>query len=283
MLSERPVLPNFSHPVEEGHYLFLTTQIAKMCNQINIWIQNRIPGAIIYGRPRLGKTAAINFAQRYLGNLWKNRADFYYMTTNTYTTLTERIFFEEMLRSVGHEEIAKGTIVEKRMRVMNTLITNATILNVKKVVFFIDEAQRLTEKQYNWLMDIYNELYANGITLTTILIGQPELQLTRTSYFKYKTMIRERFMTEIYEFHGLLSIKDIQVCLEQYDIERKYPTDSEWTFTRYYFPSQFENGFRIGNYSKSIYDAFWKVQQKNSKLRFLKFQCIISLCLLNIF
>lgn len=265
---QRPDLPDFAHPVYDGGYIFLTNQAAIMNRKINIWIRNRIPGAIIYGRPRLGKTKAINYNIRVLEEQWGERANFYYVTTTSYAHITENIFFEELLRSIGHPETRKGTIVEKRIRVNRFLIGKASLTGAKKIVFFIDEAQRLTEKQYDLLMDVYNELYANGITLTTILVGQIELKRIRSTFYGYKDMIRERFMTDLYEFHGIEDIADLKLCLRQYDQELTFPEKSGWTFTRYYYPSQFETGFRLENYAKQSYDSFWQIQQEHSLTAF---------------
>lgn len=264
----QPQIPDFSHPIEDGEYIFLTNEAGIMNRKINTWIRNRIPGAIIFGKPRLGKTKAINYNLRVLTEKWGSRANFYYMTTATYTNITERIFFEEMLRSVGQPEIQKGTVVEKRNRLNRFLIGKACITNARKIIFFIDEAQRLSEKQYDLLMDIYNELNDNGITLTTILVGQIELQKKRMSFYGYKDMIRERFMTELHEFHGIVDFENLKFCLRQYDQELEFPEGSGWTFTRYYFPGQFENGFRLAKYTKMIFSVFWEIQQAHDATTF---------------
>lgn len=269
VIYDRPKLSEFAHPINDGSYIFITNEVAKMYQKINLWINNRVPGAIIYGRPRLGKTSAIRYVMFVLKEKWGSQANFYSMTTNYYSKLTERIFFEELLKSVGHEEVTKGTVVEKRRRLINYLVGKASITSAKKVVFFLDEAQRLTEKHYDLLMDIYNELYANNITLTTILVGQPELRLTRKSYYGYKDMIRERFMLETHEFFGIKGKEDLYLCLKQYDEELCYPEDTDWTFTKYYFPKQFDKGFRIKNYTNEILNQFTDIQNKYGISTFL--------------
>jgi len=257
---ERPKLSEYVHPINDGSYIFVTNEVGLMYEKVNIWINNRVPGAIIYGRPRIGKTSSIDYIMLVLQSSWGSRANFYSMTTNHYSKLTERIFFEEMLKSVGHAEINKGTAVDKRRRLINFLVGKASITSAKKIIFFIDEAQRLSEKHYDLLMDIYNELHANNITLTTILVGQPELKLIRKSYYGYKDMIRERFMLEMHEFHGIKDLNDLKLCLSQYDKELCYPENSTWTFTKYFFPKQFENGFRLVDYSGQILKLYEDIQ-----------------------
>lgn len=52
--TERPYIPKGSHPVENGRYLIATNEIERLFDSICQWVDNRSPGAIVYGRPRLG-------------------------------------------------------------------------------------------------------------------------------------------------------------------------------------------------------------------------------------
>jgi len=47
------------HPIERRDYLLTTPAIKALFDQLCEWIEFRTPGAIIAGRPRLGKTRAI--------------------------------------------------------------------------------------------------------------------------------------------------------------------------------------------------------------------------------
>ncbi len=58
---QRPYVPKGVHPIETGRYLIATNEIERMYQTISKWIQNRSPGGIIHGRPRIGKTRAINY------------------------------------------------------------------------------------------------------------------------------------------------------------------------------------------------------------------------------
>lgn len=57
---ERPLFDG-QHPIESGNYHIATNEILNLYNVINKWIKNRLPGGIVYGRPRLGKTRAIEY------------------------------------------------------------------------------------------------------------------------------------------------------------------------------------------------------------------------------
>ncbi len=67
----RPYVPKGSHPVENGRYLIATNEIDRLFESICQWIDNRAPGAIVYGRPRLGKSKAIDYIMKILPDEYK--------------------------------------------------------------------------------------------------------------------------------------------------------------------------------------------------------------------
>jgi len=65
-VSIRPNVPIGGHPVETGDYLIDTIAINEIAESIVNWIQLRVPGGIVYGAPRLGKTRAIKYIKNVL-------------------------------------------------------------------------------------------------------------------------------------------------------------------------------------------------------------------------
>lgn len=59
---ERPKVQVGTHPIELGHYLIPTKEVLRLMDAMIRIVNNRLPGMIIYGRPRLGKTSAVKFA-----------------------------------------------------------------------------------------------------------------------------------------------------------------------------------------------------------------------------
>lgn len=115
-----------------------------------------------------------------------------------------------------------------------------------RVSFFIDDAQRLVEIHYDWLMDLYNDLDHYGITLTTILVGQKELVHQRSAFISGdKFQIVGRFMSHEYQFKGIENLNNLRICLTGYDDYCEYPTNSNWSFTKYFFSESFTRGYRL--------------------------------------
>lgn len=253
----RPFVPAGTHPIETGRYLIGTVEISRLYEVVTQWIENRIPGGIVYGRPRLGKSRALSFLMHILPADYNNRLSIYDLSSYQSKSPTERSFYEDLLSGVGHDLAFRGSTSEKRVRLVRYLIEQGIRLENRRIVFFMDDAQRLSELQYNCLMDIYNDLDKAGIQLTVILVGQPELLHQRSAFIRTKkTQIVGRFMTQDHEFTGIQNLEDLKYCLTGFDQESEYPVGSGWSFTHYYFPEAFKDGHRLEHEAKDLFNLF---------------------------
>ncbi|WP_036217490.1 AAA family ATPase [Lysinibacillus sphaericus] len=265
-------VPLGKHPVDTGKYLIATNEIDKLCYIVGNWIDNRFPGAIIHGRPRLGKTRAIKYLIKVLPKELNQNIPMFHIKCKTYKNPSENSFFEDLLDGVGHAAPELGRPSEKRVRLKHFFINMAEKSKQNKIVIFIDDAQKLTAIQYDWLMDVYNELDEYGIVLTTILVGHDELIDRRKRFIKNKDFqIVGRFMSDSYQFNGVKDVEDFKILLEQYDEGTEFPVNSNLSYTQFYFRDHFENGFRLVNYAGEFHDVFLELQldkglQKNKEI-----------------
>lgn len=259
----RPNIPTGSHPIDTGRYLLATNEINRLREEVISWIENRSPGAIIYGRPRLGKTRALKYLEFDLPAYFGEKLPVFQMRCQKYRYPSEGVFFSDLLKDVGHNLYLTGKPDIKRDRLIKFLIEQGVVSGHHRIILFIDDAQRLMEIQYDWLMDIYNELDTYGISMTVILIGQEELIHQRDAFQQSKkTQIIGRFMIHDYKFKGIKSVEDIKSCLAGYDLECEYPVNSGWSFTRYFFPEAFNAGYRLDACAEDIYNAFIEARQE---------------------
>lgn len=253
----RPYIPKGTHPIETGKYLVSTNEIDRMYQTVIKWIENRIPGTIIYGRPRLGKTRAISYLINCLPQDFGENMPIYHIRCRKYKNPNENFFFEDLLNSVGHSIISNGKPNMKRTRLLRFLVERADFSGTNKIVFFIDDAQRLAEIHYDWLMDLYNDLDHYGITLTTILVGQKELVHQRSAFISgEKFQIVGRFMSQEYQFKGIETLNDLRICLMGYDNYCEFPSNSNWSFTKYFFSESFIRGYRLQNSAEELFQIF---------------------------
>lgn len=260
----RPYIPKGTHPIETGKYLISTNEIDRMYQAVTRWIENRTPGAIIYGRPRLGKTRAISYIINCLPQDFGKNTPIYHIRCRKYKNPNENFFFEDLLTASGHSISNSGKSIMKRTRLLRFLVERADFSRSNKVIFFIDDAQRLVEINYDWLMDLYNELEHYGITLTTILVGQKELVHQRSAFISgEKYQIVSRFMSQEYQFKGIESLNDLRICLMGYDDYCEYPSNSNWSFTRYFFSEAFARGYRLQHSAEELFQAFVNLRSES--------------------
>ncbi|EST55776.1 ATPase AAA [Brevibacillus panacihumi W25] len=263
----RPNVPTGLHPIETGTYLVATHKIDSMFEVIQQWYDERATGGIIFGRPRLGKSRAIKYIIQTLPLFLEREVPIFHICCKQYKQPNPGEFFEDLLRGVGHAFASSGKPSAKRDRLTKFLIERAESTIFRRIIMFIDDAQLLHELHYGWLMDIYNELDRIGITLTVILVGQEELEFQRSAFLaSKKTQIVGRFMVKQHKFSGIESVEELRVCLTGYDEDCEYPMGSGWSFTRYFFPEAFAEGYKLSQCTDDLIELY-EEKRKNAGIK----------------
>lgn len=264
----RPLIVVGTHPIETGNYYIPTNEILSLYAEVSKWISNRSPGGIIYGRPRLGKTRSIKFLKAFLREEFGENLPVFHMCCNQYKNPNENTFFGDLLKDLGHNLYLSGKADIKRDRTIKFLLERAEASSQHRIILFLDDAQRLFELNYAWLMDIYNQLDRYNISMTVILIGQEELIHQRSAFIQAgKMQIVGRFMIHEYRFSGVRTINDLQICLDGYDTASEYPENSGWSFTRYYFPKAFAEGKKLIHCAEELYNEFTNLRSEAKILK----------------
>lgn len=259
----RPEIKFKTHPVFTGSYSINTNAISGLYEDVTKWIDNRMPGGIIYGRPRIGKTRAIRFLMDMLKEDYGKELPTYVLNMTIHKP-NENFLYSAMLKDMGHDLTIRGNAIDKKNRIVSLLMERAITTNLKLVILFIDEANYLYEQDFIWLMDIHNRLERFGIRLTTLLVGTKDIILLKSYFIKSnKQQIVGRFMIHEHHFLGVRSISDLQICLAAYDFGAEYPEDSGWTYTRFFFPEAFENGYTLNTEAATLYECFQNVMREN--------------------
>ncbi len=253
---------NNEHPVLTTKYILASEAIEVLLNDVCTWVTARQAGAIVYGKQRLGKSRAIQYIYSNLSFYLGQKIPVILFQTKTDTKITESTFFGQLLQSENHAFAKRGKGADLRDRYIEYLFQLAKSLNQDVLVFICDEAQKLKEIQYGWLIDIYNELDARGVKMLVILVGQPELMAQRSAYIQTRQLqIVGRFMTHIHEFHGLSSLEHVDRVLKCYDDGSEWPKDSGVTYTQHFLPKAYSNRWRLWQQSKIIWDCLRDAKQ----------------------
>lgn len=142
-----------------------------------------------------------------------------------------------------------------RSRLMTHIETCVAARAADQVVFVIDEMQQLVEADLKQLLVIHNRLQERGITMTTLGFAQPEIENLQTALAATGAYnLIARFLAEPIRFEGCANIEDLKTILHAYDEKKFYPLDSDWTYTRFFFPEAYRSGFRLASCANRIWD-----------------------------
>ncbi|WP_044649337.1 ATP-binding protein [Paenibacillus terrae] len=259
---KRPNIIPGTHPIEQGQYVLPTIEITRLMDKIIQIIKDGGPGMIVYGRPRLGKTRATMFAVNYLPSELETPIPVLVADCKSYRVPSPEKFFRDMLSDFSFGFNSKKDEIVLRNQIVNLMHEKAEHSNLRRIVLIMDEAQKMTEWQYDCLIDISNQLVRRNIRMTTISIGQEQL-VNRRSFFlaNEKAHIVGRFMASEYRFKGVQAPTEMEFVLQSYD-ESEFPEDSGWFYTRYYFPQAFDSGRRLSEFSTSLFNLFLEIRQE---------------------
>lgn len=254
LVPQRPI-PYDSHPIVQQTYIVPTASIDAAYREVKRCIRYRIPGAMLLGMSRYGKT----YAARYICGVLKE--DFPKIVAVNFgcekkKRPVESAFFENMLEAIGHQDVFSGTNSAKRARLLNKLTEMVNRSGQNLLVVFLDEAQRLEVIEYEWLRDVHDKLEKRGIRMITFLVGQQSLQNQKNAFKQQgETQIIGRFMIDELPFHGLRTPIDAATCLAGYD-EARYPTDTDWTYPRFFLQQAYDDGLRLVDSAADAWGAF---------------------------
>lgn len=193
------------HPLKRRIYRVPTPSIKALISLVDECLFMFIGGALIHGRPRIGKTCAIDFVMTDLQRR-EPKLSLYKMRCMRPMAPSENSFFAELLSTVRHPAEPAAPKASLRARLVHKLRQVTDSRGDNKVVLFIDEAQHLREIEYEWLRDLHDDLEINDVRLFTFLLGQHQLLAQKAALqAQDKEQIVARFMIEELPFKGIAS------------------------------------------------------------------------------
>jgi AAA domain len=241
----RRAIEVIEHPLLRRNYRVATAAIESFVDLVERCLRVLIPGALVYARPRMGKTHAIDYVCLHLG---RSRPDVLTlrMSCEYHRSDFEGPFFSALLIAAGASgEALKATNTIKRQELIRRLRERLAARRSHIVALFCDEAQRQSKNAFEWLRDVHDQLAYHGIRLITFLVGQPQL-LAQKGRFQMSgdEQIVARFMIEQLEFSGIQDAADAATCLVGYD-QTRYPEHSGPSFTGFFLPQGVAAGLRL--------------------------------------
>lgn len=250
------------HPVLRNTYVLPTNALEAFVNMCVMWTRANVLGVLVYGLQRAGKSLAIEY---FIANMheWLGRSvGVVSMEILSHRQTNEGVFFGDLLNSMGHPT-TKRVPEDRRRQFVARLVEAAARSELRKLVVFIDEAQRLDDFMFDLLIGVHNELERlYKIKVLWILVGQPELQSFPSTYIaQAKRQIVARFMTDSYVFEPLMGEEDFQAAITCYDQRLHYP-DGGPSFTAFFAPGPWAAGWTLASQAELIWDCLGNARIK---------------------
>lgn len=251
-----------NHPFfdEDNEDILLTPAIDAFADKIMQWLEIiGFRGGMVWGYQLYGKTTAIDYVVAEIKSKFGVNFPVFIVEEMEHSKKSDSAFYGHLLLHVGHTLHDSGNATKKHTRLLEFLSDAAAQANVKKVIFFIDEAQVLEVHMLSLLKALMNNLKKlYNLKLVVLLVGQPELKTDKTSLEQQKNMqLVGRFMAREFEFFGLRNAGDVAYVLQSLDSpELEYPAGSGCSYTKYFFPGAFELGWRFEKEGQKLWDGF---------------------------
>ncbi|WP_237882421.1 ATP-binding protein [Pseudomonas sp. PGPR40] len=250
------------HPLCSQNYLVPTDSISLVWEYLDKTLRRRSGGFVMWGHWRIGKSSAIRYLQKVAQAKYKG---LFTATLEGETKLyiSERDFFADLCKELGVS--TNGSSGECKRRAVDRMILMGERNAKRLFLLFIDEPQKWTDLQLNWLCEIYDKLERHNVRLISVMVGQSTLVAFRQNYIdRGNGILTDRLMREAIEFHGVRDPEELKVVLGGYDTIIE--SDLAWPFTRFFFPQAYLAGFRLQEATEIIWNAFVEAIDANGKL-----------------
>jgi len=235
------------HPLMRDAAILPTPAVELFVNAIRTWLELLLPGGIVWGNFRTGKTQAIRYFLNNSYELLGLRIPTYFLSAwdPDGHAVTENRFYSEMLSVLGYGLTYKGTGLIKRRRAIDFVVDEVGRQKEHRALLFVDEAQWLNTRMYRFLMDFHNQLKRANVRLVVVLVGQPEILETREEMRGLRQgHIIGRFMTATHQFKGA-QLEDLECMALAMDQTSEYPAGTGCKYTQFFLPKAYQAGWRL--------------------------------------
>ena len=160
MITQKDALDNY---FISNKFNITTPAIMDFQKNVLKWVSDGTPGAVIYGRPRIGKTRAILYIDSALKAKYGSELPIYVLNVTEHVP-KDKFFYSELLKAIGHVEFEKGTVSVLKERLLNALFTSACNTKYRKIIFihlpmtYLDGLNYKTFILVNYMYKIYTKI-----------------------------------------------------------------------------------------------------------------------------
>lgn len=257
--SSHPLLVHTNRfPTSKHDYTIVTPMMEDVFEIVSSEVDKMEIGVSLYSASRFGKTRAMDYIDAEMRKQSPS-VTLARVIMISRSLDTDRRFFAHILSAVNAEDDLWGYGDELRSRIVQFFLVQCSEKQDARLLFMVDEAQRMTSKNFSYLIDLTNHLEHLGVSPTVLLVAQPELLDKRNELLQQKRRDAVgRFLDNPIAFEGATSVMRLKPILQHYDDYTKmaFPKGTHTCITAAYVPDLYHKGFRLEHAAEALWKAF---------------------------
>jgi hypothetical protein len=242
-----------AHPILGRNYRLHTPMIERTYLTVRERVWARRPGVVFYASPRMGKSSCAAAVLALIEAEFP-RCHITLMSAARGNRNSDAHLLREVLEAESHVLARRADAGLLRELLKKHIQAETGSKGGSQYVLIIDELQLLNQMDLEQLLILHNKLDLEKIRMTTIAFAQPEILHLRSALATTSNrQIIARFLSETLPYDGCRTEKELIALLEGYDEGSEFPEASGWSYTRYFVPCAFAEGFRLKNYAAKIW------------------------------
>ena len=182
-----------------------TPEIELACQQVSHWVRCDLPGGMIFGLQRIGKTWCSRYIQQSVPTILGSSTVAWLWSTQQPLHKSEIELYRGWLAQSGSRAYNHSRVGVLRERLTDHLLESAEATGATRIVLIIDEAHWLYEDYYPLLMALANNLALRGKRPFVLLVGHPELRQVGKNFSSMKNglQILGRYFSVEHEYKAI--------------------------------------------------------------------------------
>ncbi len=250
------------HPIfiPNGFHIY-TKPIEGLANFILHNVEEDHHGVPVYGGGGLGKTSAQEYLTQNV-SLWLIDAQHKPIGVASRLIMpsgqrrSDSAFYTAMNNRLKLTNADRLSPQRGKDRIVNFVKTRCGQARQTLMVMFIDNAQRISRAEYEYLADVDEQITDARLRLFFVFVRQSDatgIDVT-DDWSEYPSHMVRRWFMATHAFQPLISAADTLHALDRYDRYATWPTP-DMSFTRYFAQGAFDNGWTLSQQAGLILDG----------------------------
>lgn len=244
-----------------------TKPVESTANSLLSHIESGHHGCSIWGGGGLGKTSA----QQYLtdhASLWlideKRRpmGVACRMIMPSGARRSDRAFYAAVNDALRVCSVDRLSAAKSKQRLVNFIKTRCGQLEQDLMVLFIDNAQRITRAEFDYLADIDEQITDANLHLFLAFFRQSDASGVeiKDDWSDYPTHMMRRWFMGSHAFLPLIGLIQIKHALERFDTSIFWPTP-DMPYSRFFAQQAYDDNWRLSHETQLILQAINEIRE----------------------